>query len=52
MWAMIAVSILMAIWACGLQIMQRRSAKNVIHSAPGALPEDFEKETVGGSAKV
>lgn len=49
---MIAVSILMAIWAFGLQIMQRRSAKNKIQSSDAVISHEVEKEMVGDSVKV
>lgn len=49
---MIAVSILMVIWTCGLQIMQRRSAKNKIQSSDAVISEDVEKEMVRDSVKV
>lgn len=49
---MIAVSILMGIWAAGLQIMQRRSARNNIQSTEGAVRDDIEKEMVTDTAKA
>lgn len=48
---MIAVSVLMGVWAAGLQIMQRRSARDKIQSTEGAVSGDIEKEIVS-STKV
>ena len=42
----------MAIWAAGLQIMQKREAKNNVQTTEGAVRDDVEKEMVSDTVKV
>lgn len=53
MWAMIAVSIAMAIWTCGLQIIERKYRKTTPVTAGGqTVSEELEKETISGEEKL
>ncbi|KIX03041.1 uncharacterized protein Z518_06591 [Rhinocladiella mackenziei CBS 650.93] len=52
MWAMIAVSIAMAIWTGGLQIVERISARKRIVTTEEALSENVEKQVVRDTQKV
>lgn len=53
MWAMIAVSIAMAIWTFGLQIVERKYKKTTPVTAGGhTVSEDLDKETISGAEKL
>ena len=52
MWAMIAVSIAMAIWTCGLQIVQRRSTQKQVVANEGSLSENADEKVATDVQKV
>ncbi|EXJ87779.1 hypothetical protein A1O1_04706 [Capronia coronata CBS 617.96] len=52
MWAMIGVSIAMAIWTCGLQIVEGRAARRRLAATEEVMSENVEKQTVDDSQKL
>lgn len=52
MWAMIAVSIAMAIWTFGLQMFERRANQKRIAAAEEDNTGHFEKQVVSETPKL